>query len=122
MIKNIKLNRVYVSDKDKNDKKFISSNGKPYKKIAIYADGLPKPYASGFVWNDSDPCLAWQVGDTVKVVLEEVGQYLNFHIPRPYDYLEARIIELEKIVFSNSEELKDEDIPIVENDNDNPFQ
>ena len=116
------IEKIYISDKSKDGTPFVTKKGKPFRKIAIKTEKYGDRWPSDFIWDDNDPKLSWKVGDTVTVVVEEKGQYLNFRQPSKEDLISARIDSLEHRVkllensspVTNVEATINDDIPIVE--------
>lgn len=93
------LTKVYINSEDKNGKKFLTKNGKPYKKIAIQTAEYGKEYLSSFIWNENDPRFNWQAGDVVEMIIEKNGQYTNFRLPTEIDIINIRLDKIEKHLF-----------------------
>ena len=78
----LKIDELYVNDKDKNGNPFVSKDGKPFKKVAIKYDG---EWYSGFY---NKTVASWKVGDEVEVEVEEKefnGKvYKNFKTPNSF--------------------------------------
>ena len=121
MIEKVILTQVYITDKDKQGNNLVNKWGKPYKKIAIKCNEFEEKWLSSFLNSDFDPRNAWKSGHTVKIIVEERGEYLNFRLPSQVDYLESRVKELEKVVFPKGE-TKIEDIPIIEPEPENRLE
>lgn len=113
MIEKVILTQVYITDKDKQGNKLVNKWGKNYKKIAIKCNEYEQKWLSSFVSSDFDPRNAWKTGQTVKIVIEEKGEYLNFKLPDQLDYIDERLRAVEEVVFPKQEK-KIEDIPIIE--------
>ncbi len=112
-IKKLVIKKLYLSDKTKDGKAFVTRGGKPYKKIAIYVDDYPKPL-SAFLFNADDEMLSWKVGDTVEVLVEQNGEYYNFKVPTRLDRLEIRVNALEAFMLNE----KSPELPPLPSDGD----
>ena len=86
------ITKIYRSDKDKNGNLLKTKDGRPYTRVAIKTQKYGDRFISGFGgdWNEN-----WQIGDSVNIKVEEVGEYLNFSKIDRLDELEARIKALE---------------------------
>lgn len=108
----VTLKKVYSTDTDKEGNKLMGKNGKPYTRMSIQTEEHGDRWISGFQ-NASNK--EWKEGDTVELVVEEKGEYLNFKVPNKSDAkvgeLEARVAKLEAVVFKKSEDIE----PVGEN-------
>lgn len=84
--------KVYTKDKEGNPLK--TKDGRAYSRLVIKVKEYDKPL-SGFVasWNEN-----WRVGDVVKVLVEQKGEYLNFSKVDETDLLTERVRKLEENV------------------------
>ena len=78
-MESIQIEKIFVNEKDKNGKPFISKKGQPFKKVTIQAN---EKWYSCFQgqWNSG-----WKVGDTIEVEVEEKefngNTYYNIKAP-----------------------------------------
>lgn len=101
----VKLQKIYISDKDKAGNQLISKKtGKGYWKIAIKTNIHGDTWLSDFINFQDDPRFNWKEGDEVIIATEQHGQYLNSKIPSRLDFLEQRIERLERLAERDSEE------------------
>ena len=127
----------FVNDKNKDEKPFLTKDGKPFKKVTIkVAEDSKRPqeydgkYISCLVFKDDDACLQWQSGDYVDILIEKNGEFFNFRQPSRIDILESRVkisekkIEVLEAFMGNGsvkEEVDDELPELEENSEDIPF-
>ena len=95
----VKLTRVFTTDKNKDGSPLMGRNGKPYTRLAIKCEEHGDKWLSGFQGSRN---ASWKEGDTVDIIVEQKGEYLNFRMPKKEDELEIRIKKLEDKVFGNS--------------------
>lgn len=88
----VTIKKIYINDKSKDGKPFVTRDGRPYKKIALKTEEYPDKYITGF---HNDTTELWKEGDKVSILIEENGQYLNFKLPNKTDELEGRVKVLE---------------------------
>lgn len=93
------ITKIYRSFNDKEGKELKTKDGRPYERVAIKTIEMGDKYISGFGNPDNTN---WKVGDTVELLVEQKGEYLNFSKPKENDLLNIRVTKLEKEV----EELK----------------
>jgi hypothetical protein len=91
----LNLTKVYINDKDKEGKKFVSKNGKSFWKIAVKAKEYDDKYISNIIFDQDDDMFNWTPNQVVKVIIEKNGNWLNFKVPTKLDSLEMRIQALE---------------------------
>jgi len=73
----VTLSRVSHFSQDKNGNPLKTQAGKPYTRCLIdLTDGRK---ASGF---GNQITQGWHEGDTVEIILEQKGEYLNFSLPK----------------------------------------
>ena len=94
-MENLTITKVYRSNKDKKGNLLTTSDGREYTRLAIKTREYGDRYVSGF---GNDKNASWKVGDTVEVVVEQKGEYLNFSMPKEKDVLIERIEALEERV------------------------
>lgn len=107
MITKLTISRIYISDKSKDGKEFITEKGKKFWKIAIQTED-PKykgEYLTDLIFDEDDIRFNWKAGQQVNIVVERKGQYLNFSMPDKFDYLEARVEALEEFVKTPDERM-----------------
>lgn len=71
----VTLTRVFRSWKDKEGNDLVSKSGRKYEKVLIKCQEYGDRWVSGF---GSKSNQNWKEGDTVNIVVEEKGEYLNF--------------------------------------------
>lgn len=81
MLQQVKLARVVVTNKDKKGMTLVGRNNKPYWKIAIKTEEHGDKWLSGLIFDQQSTLFKWRAGDKVSIVVEQKGQYLNFHQP-----------------------------------------
>ena len=123
MTETVRITKVYINDKDKEDKPFTTKKGKPFWKVAIKTDKYPNDWLSALAFEQDDAEMQLQEGDEVKIIVETNGQYKNFKMPTRLDQLEERVVILEvfmqssvanKVMAKPSADeppIRDEDIP-----------
>jgi len=89
------ITKIYRSTKDKLGNELKTKDGRPYERVAIKTQEYGDKYISGF---SGDFNRNWQIGDKVKVLVEQKGEYLNFSKITENDLLELRVAKLEKDV------------------------
>jgi hypothetical protein len=99
-LEKVKITGIWINDKDKEGKKFISSRGKGYWKVAILCDKYPKKYLSSLIFDEDDERFHWQIGDEIEIVVEKNGDFLNFKVPTRLDRLEIRVKALEEFMIN----------------------
>lgn len=115
------ITKVYINDKDKAGKPFLTKEGKPYKKIAIkvdYADYDGK-YISSLVFKEDDPKLQIKEGERRKLIVTHNGDYLNFELPSRADLIEERLTAIENLLRNfqpNSKSRGTENVPVIKLD------
>lgn len=112
------ITKVYRSNKDKKGNLLKTSDGREYTRLAIKTKEYGDRYVSGF---GNDKNSSWNVGDTVEVVIEQKGEYLNFSMPKEkdvlterIDVLEKKVKELEHTIYSNPNIIKDDSSELEE--------
>jgi hypothetical protein len=95
-MQNCIITKVYKSNKGKDDKAFISKNGKPYWKVAIKTDRTGEDWYSTIAFKEDEPVMKLAEGDEKTLILDTNGEYKNFRIPTKLDYMEARIVKIEQ--------------------------
>jgi len=97
MIKDIKIKSIYINDKKADGTPYIDKNGNPFKMAVI--ENLEGKKASMFCGKfqikDLEHIQTWKSGDTVRINLEQDGNFLNFSLPKQTDELAERIASLE---------------------------
>ena len=92
----VTIKRIYKSDKDKSGKPFLTKDGRPYTRLAVWTQEHGEQALSGF---GNFKNAAWREGDKIEVEIEGVmkdgKEYLNFKEPNPLKALEARVEKLE---------------------------
>lgn len=73
------------------------TSGKPYTRAVLEFNGQK---ASMFInekfgKKDLETLKTWGEGDEVDIIVEQEGQYLNFHLPSKADLLGERVFDLE---------------------------
>lgn len=105
----VTITKLYVNDKNKNGEPLVNSNGKPFKKISIQTNKHGNKYLSSFFNNNM---ASWKVGDTVEIITEQNGQWLNFKLPpksesqievtkEEFNRLVVRVTQLERSGFKS---------------------
>jgi len=107
------ITKVYRSNKDKKGNLLKTSDGREYTRLAIKTKEYGDKYVSGF---GNDKNSSWKVGDTVEVVVEKKGEYLNFSMPKEKDVLLERIEKLEEDVAWVFDRLKEVDPSAIRDD------
>lgn len=97
-IETVNLTKVYVNDKNKEGKAFITKNNKPYWKIAIQTDVYGERWISDLIFDPEDVRRSWKVGDQQNIIVEEENEYLNFRMPEEKDMMMLRLDDLERRV------------------------
>lgn len=89
----VKLTKIYTTNKDKAGNELKSKKGAPYTRMSIKTEQHGDKWISGFKNKDN---AGWKEGDTVEVNIVENGQYLNFETPKVEDKNNEK---LDKILF-----------------------
>jgi len=124
-LEKIKINQIYINDKNKEGKPLMTSNGKKYWKVAIKCNKYPDKYITCMLFNQDDEVFNWQPNDEVEVVIEQNGDFLNFKRPTQVDRLKMQIDDHEERIrileiFMKKPE-KEEEVEEDINPNDLPF-
>ena len=97
MIEEIKITRLYRTDKSKDGQPLINKNGNAYTRVGIQCETYGQRWISGFEgdWNKS-----WKEGDVVQLAIDTVAgkngaEYINFKLPAKVDTLEAEVKALD---------------------------
>lgn len=93
----ITISRITSKKTNKEGKAYITKTGKPFEMMGVLIKGgkYDGKWASACLFEPDHPAYDWKEGDTVEVVLEQNGEYLNFKVPSRLDQLEARVAKLE---------------------------
>jgi len=96
MIKTVKITTLYRNTENKDKKPYVTSEGKPFKRIVIMVDD-PIGKASGIDfsgWTED-----WKEGDEIRLSFNDDEQYgWNFSKVGKIDELEERVEVLENLV------------------------
>ena len=119
-IENVSIEKIYRSEKDRNDKPYVSSKGNPFVKVDIYIDPRTiehTKFEGKMTYFDYYNNTAnWDIGTPIsgEIVVNEVNDrtYFNFNLPPSGKKAleldikehEDRIKKLEDAVFGKSEE------------------
>jgi len=91
----VKVEKVYLNTKNKDDQPYINKNGEHFTRVVLMLDDGRKPSACVY-----DPAEARELasleGKEVNLEITESGDFLNFKVPNRLDELEKRIEALEK--------------------------
>lgn len=92
----VTIKRIYRSDKDKNGKPFLTRDGRPYSRIAIWTQEHGEQPLIGF---GNRRNAMWREGDQVELEIEHVvkdgKEYLNFKELDRLAQLESRLLKVE---------------------------
>jgi hypothetical protein len=117
----VTLTKIFRSFTDKKGAPLRTSDGREYEHVAVQTREYASAWVSGFgaYWNQN-----WREGDIVELEITRVQkdgkEYLNFSRPSPIALLTRRVEALEdafralKTAPGRKEGVKDEEIPIVE--------
>lgn len=89
--KKVTLTKIYSSDKDKQGNPLKSKDGRPYTRMSIKCQEYGDKWLSGFKNGGNSN---WKEGDTVEIIVKEVGQYLNYEVPKKDDKVIEMLSEL----------------------------
>ena len=110
--KKLTLTKIHRSNKDKDGKELIGKSGRPYTRVGIKTMQYGEKWLSGF---ENRQNANWREGDTVELVVEEKGEYLNFRtvsVEERLEELEGRVSKLEGHKVDEAEPTKEElDLP-----------
>jgi len=98
MIKNITIKSVRIADKKSDGTEYVNKSGQKFWMAFLETEchiSATKYLDSKFGIKDKEIIEKWQVGDNVTVVIEKVGDFTNFNVPKKTDLLEERITVLE---------------------------
>lgn len=98
MIETVKIAKVFVSDKSKAGKEFMTKAGKKFWKVAIKTDKYPENWYTAFAFKEDDEVMGLKEGVEEKVLLWKEGDWFNFKLPTRLDELDERVATLEQIV------------------------
>jgi len=87
--------KVYRSNKDKQGNILKTQDGREYTRLAIQTKEHGQKWISGFGNSKNSD---WKAGDSVDIIIEPNGEYLNFKMPKDINELEARVAKLEEDV------------------------
>lgn len=102
MIEQVKITKVFTSDKKKDGAEFKTKAGKKFWKVAIKTDKYPDNWYTAFAFDQGDEVMGLKEGDEVKVVLWKDGDWYNFKLPTRLDELEERVQVLETFMRSTA--------------------
>ena len=91
------ITKIHRSNKDKEGKELIGKNGRPYTRVGIKTMQYGEKWLSGF---ENRQNANWKEGDSVEVIVEQKGEYLNFRtisIDERVDELEKRMNNVERV-------------------------
>ncbi|NHZ84603.1 MAG: hypothetical protein GWP19_01820 [Planctomycetia bacterium] len=88
----VTLTKVYRSTTNSEGQTLKTKDGREYTRVSIKTDKHGDVLLSGF-GNRSNA--NWKEGDTVEIVVEQKGQYLNFSMPDEVALLKIRVEKLE---------------------------
>jgi hypothetical protein len=92
----VTIKKIYRSDKDKSGKPFLTKDGRPYTRLAVWTQEHGEQALSGF---GNARNAMWREGDQVELdterVMKDGKEYLNFKEPNPIKTLEARLEKVE---------------------------
>lgn len=84
------ITKLFRSNKDKSGKALVTSDGRPYERVAIKTQEYGDKWLSGFGNRGN---AMWQIGDEVEVKVEKVqkngNEYINFSAPNMWDEIKT---------------------------------
>lgn len=83
-----KITKIYRNTADKEGNPLLTRDGRPYEKVALKVERYGDRYVSGF---GNPQNKDWAIGDEVDIIIEEKGEYLNFHMPNSKKAGEAQL-------------------------------
>ena len=107
----VKLTKIYRNTTNKAGEPLKTKDGKPYVRVVFKCEKYGDKYVSGF---ENEGNINWKIGDEVEVMIEAVGEYLNFKMPNSnvsrneFDALVARVKSLEGDTIISEETPEDE--------------
>jgi CYTH domain-containing protein len=97
----VTITQLYRNDTDKNGNPLINKKtNQPYRKIVLQTKEYGDRYITGFCNEENS---SWKVGDTVKIEIEQKGEYLNIKTQsktvkrQEFEELSKRVDNLENI-------------------------
>lgn len=93
MIEQIKIDKIYRNTERKDGTPYTTRDGKAFTLVTIKSGDKSYSYCD---FNNKTAHL--QEGETVPLLIEQNGDFLNFKLPYKTDFLEVRVEKLEKIV------------------------
>jgi len=114
----LKITRITRFTEDREGNPLITSKGKPYTRVLINTDKYEGQNISGF---GNKMNQNWKEGDTIEVLVEKKGQWLNFKTqlptvsPQALDDLKVKIENIEsrlsKLEMGKEEPTSDDNNP-----------
>lgn len=100
MLKNVKVENVYVNTQSKNGEAYINKKGRPYALVVIEnEDGQKASMYADLEWHTNKIKQVQEMkGERVFLEFEKKGDFLNFDIPKKIDFVETKVKDLEKRV------------------------
>lgn len=95
-LENVRILKVFKSDKTKDGTLFKDKNGKPFYKIAIKTDKFGEDWYSCLAFGKDDPVMNLKEGDEKTLNVWQDGQWKNFKLPSKLDILEDRVTAIER--------------------------
>lgn len=94
----IQIARLSIKDTNKAGVKYLTKMGKPFEMMSLLIKGgkYDGKWASSCLFDKTNSAYTWKEGDSVTVVLEQNGEFLNFKAPSQLDMLETRVTALEQ--------------------------
>ena len=89
----VKLNKIYRSDKDKNGNPLKTQDGRAYTRVAIQTQEHGTKWLSGF---ENRANANWKEGGVVEINVEQKGEYLNFRTLSEFDKLWMAIRKIQE--------------------------
>lgn len=91
----VKLTKIYTTDKDKQGNPLLSTKGRPYTRMSIKTNEYGEKWISGFQGKENSN---WKEGDTVEVIIKKTErggtEYLNFEVPKQEDKTKDELVKI----------------------------
>ncbi|HCJ67545.1 MAG TPA: hypothetical protein DHV62_09590, partial [Elusimicrobia bacterium] len=98
-LEKIQISKVYKNTTKKDGSPYMSKFGKPYTLITVYTLDKMKMYHSAF--NENDPFLKLQDGQTFEAVVKQLENSVVFDLPKQSDALLEKMNEIEPVSYTH---------------------
>lgn len=103
------IKSIYINDKKPSGEPYIDKSGSPFKRAVLEtADGKKASMILGSKYGAKDLATiqTWRPGDSVDIVFDQVGDFLNFKLPTKTDIVVEKTNSLEERVSAVESQIK----------------